>query len=500
MKVSNKLTLTLIAGILLVHAGDAWVRIQRLVTLFESDTSRDSMVLGRALAHAVEKTWADGGERAAIVLIEHATARESLLDIRWVWLDAPPGTEQAPVATPAQLAPLDRGDMVSMRLPSGAGLNRGSETSLYTYVPVAIPGDRRGAIQIQHLLHEERSYLLRSVRNVIIATLASVILCAALAWVLGGALIGRPVKMLVEQARRVGQGDLGQRLVIRSRDEMGELADEMNRMCDGLQHARDRVGAETQARISAMEQLRHVDRLKTVGTLASGVAHELGTPINVIEGYAQLIREDRAASERAKEGAEIIAKQCKRMTQIIRQLLDFSRRGRADDASSDLRDVARDTVRMLEPIARKRGVTLELAPGEGAAMARIAFGQMQQVLTNIVINGIHAIPGNGTVSLEIRPVPATEGSAMGEHLCVVVTDTGTGMDEETKKRIFEPFFTTKDVGEGTGLGLAVAYGIIQDYGGWIDVDSQPGQGSRFSIHLPPCPDAAAAARAVEKMA
>jgi two-component system NtrC family sensor kinase len=493
MKVSNKLTVTLIAGILLVHAGDAWVRIQRLVALFERDTARDSLVLGRALAHAVEKTWATGGERAAILLIEHATERESQLDISWVWLDAPPGSAQAPVLSAAQLAPLGRGDTVSMRLGD-------HETALYTYVPAAVPGGRRGAIQIKHLLHEERAYLQRSVRNVTIATLATVILCAALAWGLGGALIGRPVRMLVEQARRVGQGDLGQRLVISSRDEMGELADEMNRMCDGLQHARDRVGAEIQARISAMEQLRHADRLKTVGTLASGVAHELGTPINVIEGYAQLIREDRAASERAKEGADVIAKQCKRMTQIIRQLLDFSRRGRADGASSDLRDVARDTVRMLESIARKRGVTLVLEPGEGAAMARIAFGQMQQVLTNIVINGIHAIPGGGTVSLEIRPAPAVEGSAMGEHLALVVTDTGTGMDEETKKRIFEPFFTTKDVGEGTGLGLAVAYGIIQDYGGWIDVDSQPGQGSRFSIHLPPCPDAAAATRATEKTA
>jgi two-component system NtrC family sensor kinase len=492
MRVSNKLTLTLITGILLVHMGDAWVRIERLVGLFDHDSARDSLVLGRALSHAVEKTWATGGERAAIVLIEHATEREDHLDIRWVWLDGPPGSPHAPVAQPAQLAPLARGTSVSMRLGQ-------DETAVYTYVPVNIPGDRRGAIQIAHLLEEEQTYLLRSVRNLIITTLTTVVLCAALAWVLGGALIGRPVKKLVEQARRVGQGDLGQRLVIRARDEMGELAEEMNRMCDGLQQARDRVAAETQARISAMEQLRHADRLKTVGTLASGVAHELGTPINVVAGYAQLVREDRAASERAKEAAEVIAKQCKRMTQIIRELLDFSRRGRADGAASDLRDAARDTVRMLEPIARKRGVALALAPGEGTAMAPIAFGKMQQVLTNLVINGVHATPEGGMVSLAILRMRAPERDA-GERLCVTVTDTGTGMDDETRKRIFEPFFTTKDVGEGTGLGLAVAYGIIQDYGGWIDVDSKPGQGSRFSIHLPACPDPAAPTSSAESKA
>jgi two-component system NtrC family sensor kinase len=486
MRVSHKLTLTLIVGILLVHAGSAWVRVRREVELFQRDVARDSKVLGRALAHAVEKTWRTDGERVAVQLIEHATERESHLDIRWVWLDARPGAEMAPTASPADLAPLDRGEPVAIRLGPGQG-------AAYTYVPVDVPGDRRGAIEIADALEDEQSYLRRSILNVLVATLILVLLCAALAWVLGDALIGRPVKMLVEQARRVGQGDLGQRLVPASRDEMGELADEMNRMCDGLQYARDRVAAETGARISAIEQLRHADRLKTVGTLASGVAHELGTPINVIEGYAQLIREERDATERAREGADVIVKQCRRMAQIIRSLLDFARRGRVDHACADLRDVARDTVRMLEPLARKCNVELALAPGEGAALARIASGQMQQVLMNIVINAVHAMPQGGTVSVALHRARMTppSGDGDGDYLCVAVSDTGTGMDEETRKRIFEPFFTTKDVGEGTGLGLAVAYGIIQDHGGWIDVDSSVGQGSRFSVYLPVGPEGAA---------
>jgi signal transduction histidine kinase len=484
MRVAHKLTLTLIGGILLVHAGSAWVRVEREVGLFEDDTSRDSKVLGRALRHAVEKTWTTSGEAAAIQLVEHSNTQESHLTIRWVWRDAEPGDTRAPVASRAELARLDHGSFTAQL--------GGSEGAFYTYVPVRVPDGRLGAIEIADAQHDERSYLHRSILIIITATSVLVLLCAALAWVLGDVLIGRPVRMLVEQARRVGRGDLSQRLVPSSRDEMGELAEEMNRMCDGLQEAGARVIAETQARISAIEQLRHADRLKTVGTLASGVAHELGTPINIIDGYAQLIREDRAASERAKEGAEAISKQCKRMTQIIRQLLDFARRGRVDGESTDLRDVARDTLRMLEPLARKRNVSVALAQDDAPAVARIAFGQMQQVLTNIVINGVHAMPNGGTISLGVRCAtdPPAESADAG-YVCVTVADTGTGMDEETRKRIFEPFFTTKDVGEGTGLGLAVVYGIVQDHGGWIDVDSEPGHGSRFSVYLPASPGAAA---------
>jgi two-component system NtrC family sensor kinase len=483
MRVAHKLTLTLIGGILLVHAGSAWVRVQREVGLFEHDAARDSKVLGRALRHAVEKTWSTSGEDAAIQLVAHGNSRESHLDIRWVWPDAEPGDEHAPAASRAELARLDEGSF-TLQLGDGEG-------AFYTYIPVMAPDGRQGAIEIGDAQHDEQSYLRRSIFIVALTSFVLVVLCAALAWALGDVFIGRPVKMLVEQARRVGRGDLGQRLAHRSRDELGELAEEMNRMCDGLQEAGERVFAETRRRISAIEQLRHADRLKTVGTLASGVAHELGTPINIIDGYAQLIREDRAASERAKEGAEVISKQCKRMAQIIRQLLDFARRGRPDGGTTDLRDVARDTLRMIEPLARKRNVAVELAHDDNPAVARIAFGQMQQVLTNIVINGVHAMPTGGTISLAVRraPGPPSESAAAG-HVCITVADTGTGMDEETRKRAFEPFFTTKDVGEGTGLGLAVVYGIVQDHGGWIDVDSQPGHGSRFSIYLPASPDAA----------
>lgn len=477
MKVTRKFTLALIAGILLVHAASAAVGVHRELTLFHEDTARDSWVLGRALSHAVRLVWRAQGEAAALALL--ARAGDAQVRVRWVWPDAQ--GEHRPVAAPAELTGLAAGRPVVLRL-----VRRGQE-GVYTYVPLRVPGGRLGAIEVVDALEDAGQYLRVSVAAASVTALTLVALCAALAWALGWGLIGRPVAALVQQARRVARGDLTHRLEAHRRDELGELAREMNQMCDGMELAWQQAAAESKARIEAIEQLRHVDRLKTVGTLASGIAHELGTPINVVVGHAQLVCEDTASSASARASAEIITRQCQRMTEIIRQLMDFSRRGvTTAEPPADVRAVVRETARMLEPLARKRNVTIEVEVGDEAVIAAIGFGQAQQVVTNLAINGLHAMPAGGRLALAVtceqRQAPGATTTA--SHACVTVEDTGEGMDDERRARIFEPFFTTKDVGEGTGLGLAVAYGIIEDRGGWIAVESKPGQGSRFTICLP----------------
>src|SRR5262249_4364200 len=234
--------------------------------------------------------------------------------------------------------------------------------------------------------------------------------------------------------------------------------------------------------------LRHADRLNTVGKLASGIAHELGTPLNVVSGRARMIASGDLDGREVKESAETIVAQADRMVRIIRQLLDFARRRTAQKAPESLPELARRTVALLGPIADERGVTLEVAEGGGPLRAEVDAVQLEQALTNLVVNGIQAMPKGGTVTVSVsreraRP-PADHGGTEQDWVKIEVADQGVGMAPETRAHVFEPFFTTKPVGEGTGLGLAVTYGIVQEHGGWIDVASELGAGSRFRVYLP----------------
>jgi two-component system, NtrC family, sensor kinase len=247
-----------------------------------------------------------------------------------------------------------------------------------------------------------------------------------------------------------------------------------------------RIRSEAAERLAAMEQLRHADRLKTVGRLAAGIAHELGTPLNVVSGRAGLIASGKLSDEEIQQSAWTIKAEAERITGIIRQLLDFARRRSPQRVQIDLRDVARQTTQLLEPLALKRGVTLTVQGNGHAVTACADFAQIQQVVTNLVMNAIQAMGNGGQVCVRMgnQTRGAETDAAPSNHAFLCVEDQGTGITPEDLEHIFEPFFTTKHVGEGTGLGLSIAEGIIREHGGWMEVDSRPGEGSRFTVFLP----------------
>jgi signal transduction histidine kinase len=483
VKVATKFTLALLLGIGVVHAGSAVIRIHREQKLFERDVARDSRQLGRALGHAVRRAWQTHGYEEVLSLIDDATDWENLVHIRWVWLDDQAEPRHTPVVAPHTLEPLGTTAKVVTREVEG-------ERTVYTYVPVETPTGRHGALEIQDALADEQRYVTGSIVSAVVAALVLAVLCALVSWALGALLIGRRVAVLVAQARVIGAGDLSHPISLPGTDELSDLAREMASMCDGLKSALGQVDTEVSHRARAVEQLRHADRLTSVGALASGVAHELGTPINVIEGYAQLIQEDRESSERTRDNADIVVQQCRRMTQIINQLLTFTRRGPRAQTTADALEVLQETLRLISPMIRRSGVEACLQKGNDSAVVRIGSSQLQQVLTNILINGLQAMTQGGRLSVDlgrqqtVHPRLGT-GHPERDFVSISVRDTGGGMDEATARQVFEPFFTTKDVGEGTGLGLSVAYGIVEDHGGWIDVASSVGKGAIFTVFLPP---------------
>ena len=259
-------------------------------------------------------------------------------------------------------------------------------------------------------------------------------------------------------------------------------------MCRKVAESQATIREETARRVAAMEQLRHADRLKTVGRLASGIAHELGTPLNVIAGRAGLIASGKLASEEVAQSAVAIKSETEKITRIIRQLLDFARRGASHRTAVDLGPVVRQIMELLATLAEKRHVGLRFEDPGAAMVVEADPGQIQQVLTNLIVNAIQAMPAGGNVEIAMRRQRAAspEGDRASEKnfLCISVRDHGVGISEEHMQHLFEPFFTTKPVGEGTGLGLSIAYGIVQEHGGWIDVTSRPGEGSCFTVFLP----------------
>jgi signal transduction histidine kinase len=481
MKLARKLVVAFILVVCAVFAAYSAFRVDREIRLFETDMQRDAKLLGRALGAAVVQVWKADGEESALRLVEFADAQSKEVTIRWVWLDGGPPAH-APRLPLADLVRVAEGHEVVHMDTLGA-----EDGQLTTYIPVAAPGAHKGALEIGETLREERAYVRSTLLNTLMTTAVLVAMFGLVAMLLGMWFVGRPIHDLIDQARRVGAGDLSKRIEVQQGDEIGELAVEMNVMCDRLAEAHEKVAVATSAKIAALEQLRHAERLSTVGKLASGIAHELGTPLNVISGRAKMIAAGELTGDEIPQSSRIIAEQSERMARIIRQLLDFARRRHASKAPRDLRQTVRTTLALLETIAAKRRVELVQAEGD-EMVVEVDEGQIQQALTNLVVNGVQAMEKGGklTVAIERARVtpPADIGGPEADYVRISVRDEGAGIPADVLAHVFEPFFTTKGVGEGTGLGLSVTYGIAHEHGGWVDAESEPGKGSTFSIYLP----------------
>lgn len=485
MKLARKLAFALFLGVFAVLALHAYVRVRREFSLFENDIRRDSHVYGRALAAAVAEVYHVDGKARAVEIVARANQREGHVRIRWVTVDAAIGSSDAPALAPAELSAVIRGDEYVRKIPQ---LDDVQEEHLVTYVPVMSENQLLGVIELAESLGGEKQYVLTTLINTLLATLGIAAVCGVLATALGVGIVGRPVRRLVEQARRIGNGDFSERLEISQHDEISELALEMNLMCDQLEAAKTRVNLETAARIKTLEQLRHVDRLATVGTLAAGIAHELGAPLQVIAGRARMSLEDDTTPSEAEKNSRIIIEQTERITGIIRQLLDFARRRNARKSRTDLCAITRQSLVLLEPFADKRSVIINLNATPESVEADVDAEQIQQTMTNLLVNGIQAMKKGGHLRVSLRTEsvlpPSDIGGPEARFACIEVEDEGEGMPPDVAAHVFEPFFTTKDVGEGTGLGLSVAYGIVREHAGFITVDSEPGKGSRFRVYLP----------------
>jgi two-component system NtrC family sensor kinase len=337
--------------------------------------------------------------------------------------------------------------------------------------------------------------------GITMAVAAMLLLAALLMW----RLVLRPIRRLTLAMQRVSDGDLSARVQVHSRDEIGAMMAAWNTMTDQLGRARlelEQWGATLQSRVDektrdleqAHQRMLLVEKMASLGKLAAVVAHEINNPLAGIRTYARLLLR-RSAPPAAPPGESppappqdestaalrAIEEEAGRCGNIVRNLLMFSRSPGARLAEEEPGPLVERCAFLLRHQAEMKGVTLgtEVSPGLGRLVCDAS--QVQQMILALAMNAMEATPAGGSVTLSARPE--------GTGAVLVVSDTGTGIPPEDRDRIFEPFYTTKREGSGAGvgLGLAVVYGIVQRHGGRIEVESSPGRGSTFTIHLPQRP-------------
>ena len=300
--------------------------------------------------------------------------------------------------------------------------------------------------------------------------------------------VARPIDRLIERIRSIGEGDWEKRIEVQGESEISALAWEFNRMCERLQDLYGRLIKEQHERLNLERSLRQSDKLASVGQFAAGLAHEIGTPLNIIGGRAEfLLRRPRSADE-IRDNLEIIRSQIDRITGIVRQLLEFSRRREPAFRSVELAPLLTTVMGLLEHKIVEKHISVDVKIPDALPAVKADADQLQQVFINLFLNSLHALQPGGVIKItaEMANKNAANGNGndASRKLRIEFEDNGAGIPAEHLGQVFDPFFTTKDVGEGTGLGLSVSYGIIKDHDGEIHVDSRAGEFTRFVILLP----------------
>jgi two-component system, NtrC family, sensor kinase len=463
MKLVAKYTLVLVTALAIALSLLTFYRTERDRDNFEGDMATDHRVVGHVLQANAVDLWSERGgascspgEHAIDHLIDRAN--QSVGSARFEWRS---------------------GDALAVET------HRVEGREFVSRFPVRVASDSIGTIVVRESLDDTDRLVRHSVLFSVVSVAIIVMLSFAASLVLGRWFVGKPIGKLVDKARRIGRRDFSGAMELHRTDELGELAAAMNAMSAELAHALQQINLETDARVHAVEQVRHADRLSTVGKLAAGVAHELGTPLSIVGGHAQMIAGREVTGDAILESARAIDREATRMSRIVRQLLDFARQRGPEGTTSDVGAVAGQVLELLSPMARKAAVatTLEIAE---PLRALIDEDSLQQVLTNLIVNAVQAMPAGGELRIATARVRAASPDAPGDTarpcIRIAVTDTGSGIPKDALAHIFEPFFTTKQPGDGTGLGLAVVYGIVVDHHGWIAVDSSD-RGTTFAVFL-----------------
>jgi len=390
------------------------------------------------------------------------------------------------------------------------------EKWLEVIVPLHSEARVIGGIRVVSTLNEAQSYLVKKRDRTFILTFLSILIILDTLTLLFGRLVGTPIQKLIEAMSHAEKGDLEAETSIQSEDELGKLGRNFNRMLRTIRETHEqnvqllrqvhqfneeltqKIETATselakrneelrllnEALFESQRQLSQSEKLAAVGQVTAAMAHQIGTPLNSISGYIQLILQDGNLKPKDQERLEIIESQLDRLADSVKSFLSFTRQPKPQFRTLDVNEVLEELIHLSEPwfLARNVRLTTHLHPN-----LLPLFGDpthLQTLFLNLITNAIDAMPQGGELTIETKPVSPQFSTEDREWVEISISDTGIGMTEDSKKRIFEPFFTTKKMGEGTGLGLAICEKIIKEHSGKVTLESEVGRGSTFFVTLP----------------
>lgn len=485
MKVGTRLALGLLACLTPVVSVYTYDRIRTSAQIFEDDLKRETrateLALNAGFRHDIARgEWSDIQDELQTIS-EQGMAVAVLNKSGKLWF-ALPGFPIIPPPSEQYLGALEsKGSSEFMQTANGR----------YWFCRIAPLGrdPALGYLLVAQDWTEVQEDLNRRVASSIGAGGIVVVLTAILIPLVARKYVSLPLAELSRRVSSFSSGDEPEREL--AGDEVTLITEEFRRLDRELTVARRRLLDESERKLELERRLRHSDKLATIGTLASGLAHEIGTPMGVIRGRAEHLLRSNPDPGKLNQGLEIIINQIDRISRIVRMLLDFGRRREPVRVTTDVRAIVQRTLHLLETEAERRNIGLVSQLGAVPLLVDCDADQLQQVFVNLGMNALDAMAeGGGTlrVSAERRTVENVEQV----RLCF--EDNGPGVNEQFKERVFDPFFTTKDPGKGTGMGLAVSQSIVRDHEGEITLE--PGaRGARFVVALAasqPLPTALAA--------
>ncbi len=335
---------------------------------------------------------------------------------------------------------------------------------------------RHGALEVVLPLQQINQTLAATTRRFLLFTIALALGLGTLIILIARWNISQPMRTLVNAARQLGTGDFSSRVEPSGVIELDRLTSELNRMAEQLEELDSKRDAFYQEKLQLEKGLRHAEKLASIGQLSSGLAHEIGTPLNVISGRAEYLLAKLDQDDRSRKSLATIVQQSENIAALIERLLAFSRKEEQNFSPLQLRQPidAAFSLCLLRSKRSRDEIDLQLELTDTQLMAD-ADG-LQQLFVNLFLNSFQVIEGSGQIRIQ--------SEVDGEMLQICFDDSGPGIPAEQRSLVFDPFFTTKQVGEGTGLGLYIVANIVEEHDGEIRVDEAPSGGARFLISLP----------------